>query len=35
VKLDDALLKRMDEILAPVAEFDPAKTAANSPKTRP
>ena len=35
VKLDESLLKRMDEILAPVAEFDPAKTAANSPKTRP
>ena len=35
VKLDAALLKRMDDILAPVAEFDPAKTAANSPKTRP
>ncbi|MEY9963636.1 aryl-alcohol dehydrogenase-like predicted oxidoreductase [Streptacidiphilus sp. MAP12-16] len=35
VKLDRALLKRMDEILAPVAEFDPEKTAENAPKTRP
>jgi aryl-alcohol dehydrogenase-like predicted oxidoreductase len=34
VKLDSELLKRMDEILAPVAEFDPAKTAENSPKGR-
>ncbi|MEZ0066594.1 aryl-alcohol dehydrogenase-like predicted oxidoreductase [Streptacidiphilus sp. MAP12-20] len=34
VKLDAALLKRMDEILAPVAEFDPAKTAENAPKGR-
>jgi aryl-alcohol dehydrogenase-like predicted oxidoreductase len=35
VKLDAELLKQMDAILAPVAEFDPAKTAENSPKTRP
>jgi len=35
VKLDAGLLKQMDEILAPVAEFDPAKTAENSPKARP
>ncbi|RAG85353.1 aldo/keto reductase [Streptacidiphilus pinicola] len=34
VKLDAGLLKAMDEILAPVAEFDPAKTAENSPKGR-
>ena len=35
VKLDAELLKRMDAVLAPVAEFDPARTAANSPKSRP
>ncbi|MHA6759355.1 aldo/keto reductase family protein [Streptacidiphilus sp. PAMC 29251] len=35
VKLDAELLKQMDAILAPVAEFDPAKTAANTPKSRP
>ena len=35
VKLDAELLKQMDAILAPVAEFDPARTAENSPKTRP
>jgi len=35
VKLEAGLLKQMDEILAPVAEFDPAKTAENSPKARP
>ena len=35
VKLDAELLKQMDAILAPVAEFDPAKTAENSPKSRP
>jgi aryl-alcohol dehydrogenase-like predicted oxidoreductase len=35
VVLDAELLKAMDEILAPVAEFDPAKTAENAPKTRP
>jgi len=35
VKLDPELLTRMDEILAPVAEFDPAKTDENAPKTRP
>ncbi|MFC1416745.1 aldo/keto reductase family protein [Streptacidiphilus cavernicola] len=35
VKLDAELLKQMDAILAPVAEFDPAKTAENSPKARP
>ena len=35
VKLDADLLKKMDEILAPVAEFDPARTAENSPKARP
>ncbi|WP_100839178.1 aldo/keto reductase family protein [Kitasatospora fiedleri] len=35
VKLEPALLARMDEILAPVAEFDPARTAENAPKTRP
>ncbi|MEY9843594.1 aldo/keto reductase family protein [Streptacidiphilus sp. MAP5-3] len=35
VKLDAELVKRMDEILAPVAEFDPAKTLENSPQARP
>jgi aryl-alcohol dehydrogenase-like predicted oxidoreductase len=35
VRLDVELLKRMDAILAPVAEFDPARTAENAPKTRP
>ena len=35
VVLDAGLLKQMDEILSPVAEFDPAKTAENSPKARP
>ncbi|RKE22934.1 aldo/keto reductase family protein [Streptomyces sp. TLI_171] len=35
VKLEPALLARMDEILAPVAEFDAGKTAENSPKSRP
>ena len=35
VVLEAELLKQMDEILAPVAEFDPAKTAENSPRTRP
>ncbi|WP_042398913.1 aldo/keto reductase family protein [Streptacidiphilus carbonis] len=35
VRLDSELLKKMDAVLAPVAEFDPARTAANSPKARP
>ncbi|MFF0296674.1 aldo/keto reductase family protein [Kitasatospora sp. NPDC004615] len=35
VKLEPELLARMDEILAPVAQFDPAKTAENAPKARP
>ena len=35
VRLDVELLKRMDAILAPVAEFAPARTAENAPKTRP
>ena len=35
VVLEAELLKQLDEILAPVAVFDPAMTAANSPKTRP
>ncbi|WP_042385899.1 aldo/keto reductase family protein [Streptacidiphilus melanogenes] len=34
VKLDAGLLKAMDEILAPVAEFDPARTEENAPKQR-
>ncbi|MEZ0093672.1 aldo/keto reductase family protein [Streptacidiphilus sp. EB129] len=35
VRLDAELLKQMDAILAPVAEFDPERTAQNSPKARP
>jgi aryl-alcohol dehydrogenase-like predicted oxidoreductase len=35
VKLDAELLKQMDAILTPVAAVDPAKTAENSPKSRP
>ncbi|MFI9788970.1 aldo/keto reductase family protein [Kitasatospora sp. NPDC051984] len=35
VKLEPELLARMDEILAPVAQFDPARTAENAPKARP
>ncbi|MFD8478685.1 aldo/keto reductase family protein [Kitasatospora sp. NPDC059673] len=35
VKLEPELLARMDEILAPVAQFDPAKTAENAPQSRP
>ncbi|SEL76098.1 aldo/keto reductase family protein [Streptacidiphilus jiangxiensis] len=34
VRLDDWLLKAMDEILSPVAEFDPARTAQNAPAGR-
>ena len=35
VTLDAALLKAMDDILAPVAETDPARTEENAPKARP
>ena len=35
VKLDAELLKKMDAVLAPIAEFDPARTAQNAPKSRP
>jgi aryl-alcohol dehydrogenase-like predicted oxidoreductase len=35
VKLEDALLKRIDESLGTAIETDPAKTAQNSPQTRP
>ncbi|MDX6261496.1 MAG: hypothetical protein QOH84_3184, partial [Kribbellaceae bacterium] len=35
VKLDDGLLKRIDETLGGIVERDPAKTAQNSPQTRP
>ncbi|GAA4839737.1 aldo/keto reductase family protein [Kitasatospora terrestris] len=35
VKLEPALLARMDEILAPVALTDPGLTAANAPQSRP
>ncbi|MFF1823007.1 aldo/keto reductase family protein [Kribbella sp. NPDC058245] len=35
VKLEDSLLKRIDETLGGIVERDPAKTAQNSPQTRP
>jgi aryl-alcohol dehydrogenase-like predicted oxidoreductase len=35
VKLDEPLLKRIDETLGNVVERDPAKTAQNSPQSRP
>src|SRR4051794_34726724 len=35
VKLDDGLLKRIDEVLGTVVERDPAKTAQNAPQHRP
>ena len=35
VVLEAELLKQMDEILVPVAETDPARTAASSPTSRP
>ncbi len=35
VKLEDALLKRIDETLGNAIETDPAKTAQNAPQTRP
>jgi aryl-alcohol dehydrogenase-like predicted oxidoreductase len=35
VKLEDALLKRIDEALGTAIETDPAKTAQNAPQTRP
>jgi aryl-alcohol dehydrogenase-like predicted oxidoreductase len=35
VKLDDALLKRIDETLGNIVERDPAKTAQNAPRSRP
>ncbi|MET9616400.1 aldo/keto reductase family protein [Kitasatospora indigofera] len=35
VTLEEGLLKAIDEILAPVAETDPARTAENAPKSRP
>ncbi|RZU12238.1 aryl-alcohol dehydrogenase-like predicted oxidoreductase [Kribbella rubisoli] len=34
VKLDDGLLKRIDEVLGGIVERDPAKTAQNSPQAR-
>ena len=34
VRLPDDLLKRIDEILDPVIERDPAKTSESSPKAR-
>jgi aryl-alcohol dehydrogenase-like predicted oxidoreductase len=35
VKLEDSLLKRIDETLGSLVESDPAKTVQNSPQTRP
>jgi len=35
VRLEDGLLKRIDEILGGIVERDPAKTAQNAPQTRP
>ncbi|WBQ02734.1 aldo/keto reductase family protein [Kribbella sp. CA-293567] len=35
VKLEDGLLKQIDETLGSIVERDPAKTAQNSPQTRP
>ncbi|GAB3819140.1 aldo/keto reductase family protein [Kribbella italica] len=35
VKLEDALLKRIDEVLGSAIESDPAKTAQDAPQTRP
>ncbi|MFI6825579.1 aldo/keto reductase family protein [Kribbella sp. NPDC050241] len=35
VKLEDGLLKRIDEVLGGIVERDPAKTVQNSPQTRP
>jgi aryl-alcohol dehydrogenase-like predicted oxidoreductase len=35
VRLDEALMKRIDEVLAPVAETDPRRTDDISPRTRP
>jgi aryl-alcohol dehydrogenase-like predicted oxidoreductase len=35
VKLEDGLLKRIDEVLGSVVERDPAKTVQNAPQTRP
>jgi aryl-alcohol dehydrogenase-like predicted oxidoreductase len=35
VKLEESLLKRIDETLGSLVERDPAKTAQNSPQTRP
>jgi aryl-alcohol dehydrogenase-like predicted oxidoreductase len=35
VRLEESLLKRIDETLGSLVERDPAKTAQNSPQTRP
>jgi aryl-alcohol dehydrogenase-like predicted oxidoreductase len=35
VKLEEGLLKQIDEVLGSVVERDPAKTAQNAPQTRP
>jgi len=35
VRLEDALLKRIDEVLGAIVERDPAKTEQNSPQRRP
>ena len=34
VKLDDEVLSKIDEVLDPVIERDPAKTQDNAPKSR-
>ena len=35
VKLDEDLLKAIDEVLGSIVEHDPAKTVQNAPQTRP
>ena len=35
VKLEEGLLKRIDEVLGHIVENDPAKTAQNAPQKRP
>jgi aryl-alcohol dehydrogenase-like predicted oxidoreductase len=35
VRLEESVLKRIDEVLGSIVERDPAKTAQNAPQTRP
>ena len=35
VKLEDGVLKQIDEVLGSIVERDPAKTTQNAPQTRP